>query len=490
MMRRLLPLILATGISLPVQGDITLPPLISDHLLLQAPDAAIWGRADAGEKVSVSLAGREASTTADAEGKWRVLLKDLKPGRAGTMIISGANSRLEVRDVAVGEVWLASGQSNMVFPLANSEGAKEAIAALDDPEIRMFTVTQSYHSTPKEEVEGKWEVASPETVARWSAVGTYFAKELKRELGRPIGIITAAWGGTPAHAWTPREVLEGNPAFAKMAIEHWQQSVEQAGKPTPLVLEATGPARLYNAMIAPIAPYTLKGILWYQGERDAGRATWYRGLLPEMIAAWRAHWEAPNLPFLIVQLPNFHFKANDPSGENGWVLMREVQAQIAASVGHSGIIPTLDVGLANDLHPPRKREVGERLARLALGTIFGKEEIRWQAPTLETAFEREGKVHVRFVKGTAAGLKTSDDQPPKAFELAGEDGQFYPAQAAIAPVNRMAGSEPDLLLSTPKVPEPKAVRYGWKDAVEVNLTNAAGLPAFPFRTELQPAPSR
>ncbi|RYD77669.1 MAG: hypothetical protein EOP84_15255, partial [Verrucomicrobiaceae bacterium] len=342
-------------LSLPVQADVRLPALISDNMvLLQDSPANVWGWADPQEKVTVSFGGKTAETVADVEGKWSVKLEGLPPTAEGELKISG-NNQLTVQNVAVGEVWVGSGQSNMEWRVSSSANPQEEIAAATFPKIRMFTVQRVPKAEPQTDCQGKWEVCSPETVAKFSAVAYYFGRDLHKALQVPIGLIHSSWGGTPAEYWTPADVLAGDPDFQGIvkswetikanyplaketydkALEAWTAETEKAkaaGQPLPRRPEEPrggndfgSPGCLYNGMIAPLLPYTIRGAIWYQGESNSGNARLYRKLFPTMITSWRQRWNVGEFPFLYVQLANYN-AGRPPTGqpeESNWAELRE-----------------------------------------------------------------------------------------------------------------------------------------------------------------------
>ena len=506
----LLPVVLCLPMA---NADVTLPPLFSDNLLLQSAHSAVWGKADPGEKVTVTLGKTTASATADKDGKWRVQLIGLQPGEAGAMTVAGKN-QLTVQNVAVGDVWVCSGQSNMEMPLkghANPSGGvtnfDQEIAAANFPQIRMFTVPKKASDTPLAEVEGKWEVCTPENAPHWSAVGYFFARQLHQDLKLPIGLLSTSWGGTFAQAWTPADVLQGDadfkaaycdkhkeyvanyPAlkekFDKGPLAAWQVAADAAkaeGKPVPpkplapRAPEAGGaPSTLYNAMIAGVTQFPIKGAIWYQGEANVPEASRYRHLLPAMITSWRKAWNQNEFPFYIVQLANIH-----PAAPQFWPELRDSQRLTAETLPHTGLAVTIDIGEEKCIHPANKQEVGRRLALAAESQTYGKPVV-YSGPWFNTAKFDGAQVKISFKPGTAAGLGTANGEPVKGFSLAGADKKFVWADAKIVPA--ASAQEGTIVLSAPGVQKPVAVRYAWANNPAVNLVNKEGLPAVPFRTD-------
>jgi sialate O-acetylesterase len=500
---RLLPAAFLATLTATAHADVRVPAIISDHMVLQQETPAnIWGWADAGEKVSVKFAGKTAETAADAKGRWQVKLEDLKPGTTGALTISGKNT-LTVNDVIVGEVWLASGQSNMEWIVGNSKDGPAEIAAANFPAIRIFTAVKNAQAEPQENVPGQWEVTSPNSVWHFTAVGYYFARKLHQALGQPVGIIHSSWGGTAAELWTPKAVLASDPIY-KPILDAWQMKVaaypqakaaydaemakwrdeekaaREAGRPVPPEPrgpqggDAIGsPSSLFNGMIAPLAPYTIRGAIWYQGESNAGNARQYRKLFPSMILSWRRAWDA-EFPFLFVQLANFNATQTPPTGQPGpskWAELREAQT-MTLDLPRTGMAVTIDIGDSTNIHPKNKQEVGRRLSLIAEATVYFHEQ-EYGGPLFTDAQTEGARIRLSF--RNSQGLKASGGDKLKGFAIAGADRKFVWADAKI--------DGDHILVSSPDVKAPAAVRYAWADDPECNLVNQAGLPASPFRTD-------
>jgi sialate O-acetylesterase len=477
--------------------------LFSDNMVLQqgAP-ISVWGTAKPGEKVTVKLAQKEASATTDDKGKWSVKLEAMKPGEPLTMTIVGENT-ITFNNVVIGEVWIASGQSNMQFAVKQAGHSAEEIAAANYPNLRLFSVPRVVASKPQDDVAGKWEICTPETVGDFSAVGYFFGRDLQKALNVPVGIIHASWGGTPAEAWASMRVLEGDPTF-KPILDRWAQAIanyrkaldaqvkdlqkwvadsdaaDAAGKPiaTPKIqlppdprLNPHRPSVLYNAMIHPLLPYAVKGAIWYQGESNAGEAFVYRKLFPAMIRNWRTDWKLGDFPFLFVQLAPFR-KTVDQPGESDWAELREAQLLTMLTVPNTAMAVITDVGEENNIHPKAKQPVGARLALAARALGYG-EKIEYSGPIYK-AMKREGNKIVISFDHLGGGL-VAKDGPLKGFAIAGADKKFVNATAEIV--------GDTVVVSSPEVAQPVAVRYGWANYPVVNLWNKAGLPASPFRTD-------
>jgi sialate O-acetylesterase len=466
-------------------GDVQLPGLISDHMLLQrdAP-VRIFGMAQPGEAVSVTFRGQTVQTTTDATGRWELWLKPLTTGPAAEMTIQGANT-LTIRDVVVGDVWVGSGQSNMQWAVSQSADAETEIAAATFPEIRFFYVPRKPSPVPVEDVDARWVVCTPESTREFSAVLYYFGRRMHRDLKVPVGLIHSSWGGTPIAAWTSAPSLVANPRLApflsfwanvireypanqarhEQALRTWEASGSQGYRPwAPLGPgHPHEPTTLYNGMIAPLAKYTIRGALWYQGETEAGRAQGdiYGEALRTLVEDWRRAFAQGAFPFYWVQLANYGRAAR-----NGhWMRVQEGQTK-ATDLRNTGVVVINDIGDAADIHPPNKQEVGRRLALLAQG--------RGASPLYRQATREGAAIRVWF-EHAASGLRTRNGGPVTGFEIAGADGTYVPATAEIDGATVRVFSQ--------SVEAPQAVRYAWDYDPVANLVNGDGLPASLFRTD-------
>lgn len=425
--------------------------LFRDNAVLQrGVELPVWGTAEDGTKVTVEFAGQSATSTA-AGGKWTVKLKPLSANATGAeMKITGSNT-IAIENLLVGDVWLASGQSNMQRPLKPLKGQKgiigweDAVASADFPLIRDYEVAKQFGGTASTEANGTWQVCSKDTAGGFSGVAFFFARALQPAIKVPLGIIHSSWGGTRIEAWTDMDVLKA------------------AGVKTDTGKAQNSAAALNNGMIEPLLPFPIKGVIWYQGESNRGNVREYGRLFPAMIADWRKRWQSPELPFLFVQLPPY--KKTPPE-------FREMQAATAAKVAHTAMAVTTDVGNEKDVHPLDKVPVGKRLALAARAVAYG-EGIPYSSPVYQAMKVADGKVVLSFTH--ADGGLVAKDGSLKGFTIAGEDGNFIPAEAEIR------GSE--VVVGSKDVPQPKAVRYGWSNVPDVNLWNKDGLPASPFRTD-------
>src|SRR5436190_14861267 len=388
-LRFVLTSIAFTTFAATASANVSLPDVISDGMVLQQNQKVpIWGRADPGESVTVRFPGQSKSTTAAADGEWLVRLDPMKANAtAATMTVAGRNT-IELRNILVGEVWLVPGQSNMQRLLSITANGDAAIAAADHPQIRLFNVSRQVGSQHAPPPLARWLACSPQTIKEFSAAGYYFGVELESELRVPIGLINASYGGSQAEAWTPVEYLLASPDLKPTvdrtkiwdeersrvrveydeAIKKWRADADKATaagarpSPSPAVPDALREYRIaasiYDVMIAPLIPFYIRGAIWYQGESHEARAQQYGILLPTMIKAWRERWAEGEFPFGIVQLPNYRDPKPEPADEP-WSHIREAQRQTAISTPNTGLIVTIDIGEAHDIHPKNKLIVGK-----------------------------------------------------------------------------------------------------------------------------------
>jgi sialate O-acetylesterase len=485
----------------PAFADVKPHALFSDGMVLQQGiKVPVWGSADEGEKVTVRIQGQEVTATAK-DGKWMVRLENLKAGGPFEMTVSGQNT-LEFKHVYVGEVWICSGQSNMEWPVGASADAEKTIARSRNPLLRLFTVPRTPSSVPLTKTRGAWQECGPQTVRGFSAVAYFFGRDLQKALHVPVGLIHTSWGGTPAEAWTSAAVLEAEPALKYLAerqahalanypktldryiaqITKYKETVLRAvaekrelppppTPPTPPGSNPFGASTLYNGMIASLIPYAIRGAIWYQGESNAGRAYEYRTLLPAMIKNWRKDWGEGDFPFLIVQLAPFMKIETEPK-ESQWAELREAQLLTALRVPNTALAVITDVGDERDIHPKRKEPVGARLALAALALAYG-EKLAYSGP-IYSGMKVEGNQAILSFHHIGSGL-VAKGGPLTGFTIAGPDHKFINAQAEIR--------DGKVVVWSPKVEHPVAVRYGWANYPVGNLWNREDLPASPFRTD-------
>ncbi len=503
---RVLPLVLLSfgTLTQTALADVRLPALFGDGMVLQRDQAVpVWGWADAGEEVTVTFRDQSQTATTGADGQWRVKLDPLAVGEPGTLTVKGRNS-IELHDVLVGEVWVCSGQSNMGMTVARGLDADIEAAAARFPNIRLFQVPLVTAEQPQEDVKAQWRACTPESIPGFTAVGYYFGRQIHETLHVPVGLIQTAWGGTRAEAWTSAQQMaafqpildkwaqdcaEYDPDKAQQAHEAalatWRQRVQtarDAGRRPPARPQLEGPPRLsrhhpsnlYNAMVAPLAGYGIRGAIWYQGESNSGRAYQYRKLMPALIKSWRDAWQQGDFPFYMVQLANF--KAIQPQPvESDWAELREAQMLAIDALPHVGVACITDVGAATDIHPKDKQNVGKRLARLALVNDYKLAGVTKQGPTYRSIDIHHDRIVVHF---DTYGQKLTGyyNEPLTGFAIAGNDKQWVWANAKITGDDTVEVSHPD-------VAEPIAVRYNWADNPQGNLYSEAYLPAYPFRSD-------
>jgi sialate O-acetylesterase len=468
-LRVALSLLILVAFAAVARAEIKLPSIISDNMVLQAgATAPIWGWAKPGEQITVRLADQTAQAKAGDDGRWQVELKDLKPGDAMEMTIEdAAGDKKTIKNILVGEVWICSGQSNMQMSVNDSNRAPEEIAAADFPKIRFFFVQRVTAETPQNACAGQWIVCSPKTVAGRTAVGYFFGRELLKSLDAPVGLIDTNWGGTASEAWTSRKALESEPA-AKPILDRWDAMVaKDAGKRQ----DPNRPANLYNAMISPLLPYAVRGAIWYQGESNASRAHQYQTIFPLMIRDWREAWGNPDMPFGFVQLAPFRYEGSNPAF---CAELWEAQLLTLKNVPNTGMAVTTDIGDIKDIHPKNKQDVGKRLGLWARATVYGQKDLVYSGPIYKSMTVEGDKVRLAF-DHVGGGLSTRDGKAPGDFTIAGADQKFHPATAEI--------DGDAIVVSSPEVKEPAAVRFGWYDTATPNLCNKEGLPASPFRTD-------
>jgi sialate O-acetylesterase len=438
---------------------VKLPAVIGDNMVLQRGQAVpIWGWADKGEEVTVSIAGQTHTTKAGDDGRWKVTLDKLNVGQPLEMIVKVASGNaITLKNILVGDVWVCSGQSNMEMGISQCNNAKEEIAAADYPPIRLFMVPNVKAAQPVDDVKGTWKPCTPQNVVAdgwggFSAAAYYFGRRLHKELNVPVGLIDTTWSGTPAQLWTSRKALEANPALKPLA---------------------RGEAScLYNGMIAPLVPYAIRGAIWYQGESNASQAFLYRTLFPAMIANWRADWGQGDFPFGFVQLAPFRYNGKNPAN---WAELCEAQRMTLDTSPNTGMAVTVDIGDVKDIHPKNKQEVGRRLALWALAKVYGKTELVYSGPIYKSMAIDGDKILLRF-DHVGGGLIASDGKRLSEFTIAGEDQKFLPAAAKI--------DGETIVVHSDQVAKPVAVRFAWHDDTTPNLANKEGLPASPFRTDV------
>ncbi len=471
-------------------GGLSMSSLYTDYMVLQRDvPLDIHGTANTGEKITVEIGGQKASTTADNQGKWSIVLSPMQAAEDLTLTITAGKQRKVFSHVAVGEVWLCSGQSNMAFMLCQAESGKEDIAAADDPQLRLFDMKgrwetydvawpascldslnhlQYFHKTT-------WQPSTPASASRFSAVGYYYGRMLRQKLGVPVGLICNAVGGAPTEAWVDRNSLETS--FPNI-LSNWLQNdfiqdwvrgraaKNLTNDQTKLGRHPYEPCYLYESGILPLQRYPIKGVIWYQGESNAHNKDAHAKLFSLLVNGWRQNWNNPDMPFYFVQLSSL----NRPS----WPWFRDSQLRLMKEISNTGMAVSSDHGDSLDVHPRCKQPIGERLARWALAKTYGQ-HITPSGPVFSSVTRQADALIVSFLY--ADGLQTSDGKAPSCFEIAEEDGLFQPATATIE------GNT--VRLTSPTIKHPRYVRYAWQPFTRANLVNADQLPASTFRGEVR-----
>ena len=494
--------VLSFVFSAQVLAQVRLASMFSDNMVLQRQkEIPVWGWAEAGEKISVEFAGRSGKTVADAKGKWMVRLEPVEAGGPFEMTVRG-NNTVTFTNVMVGEVWVCSGQSNMEFPLERSQGARDEIKNATNSDIRLFSIPKTISEKPKDDVEASWQVCIPDFADNFSAVAYHFGKYINSQLDVPIGLIQSAYGGSKIEPWMTIDAYKQVPSLsnvveyiegsdqvyrekiaealdaleiylpmAKKSIEAGEQVPAPMKWPVhPLARDKQQPTCLYNGMINPIIPFGIRGVIWYQGESNHEDGLAYFPKMQALINGWRQIWNQGDFPFYYVQLAPFNYRGIEPTE-----LPRTWEAQTAClQIPNTGMAVTVDIGNIWDIHPKNKQDVGKRLALWALAKDYGMEDIVYSGPLYKSMEIKDGKVYISF-DHVGKGLKSRDGKALSWFSIAGEDKEFYPAKAKIK------GKK--VVVSSKLVPNPVAVRFGWDQKAEPNLSNKNGLPASPFRTD-------
>lgn len=467
-------------------AQVVVPLPFGDHMVLQRDrKVPVWGTAAPGERVTVAFAGQTVEAVANDKGKWRA---DLAPMPASSepreLVVRGTNT-VTIKDVLVGEVWIASGQSNMDAGLNTAQNAVEEIRAADYPHIRYFLQEKNFSADAIDEVEGVWRVVHPTNARDMSAAAYFFARNLHKSIDVPIGIIDNGWGGLRAEPFVCLACLKSTPSFHDTAMayeKYWHDKrkaradalaagVNPREAPKIPASDNSDPTAVYNAVIHPIAPYRVRGVIWYQGESNAHEPERYQELLTALIGCWRHTFEDPDLPFGIVQLANFQTRVSTPIEIKSWADLRDAQLRTARSVAQVDIVTAIDVGDEKNIHPANKQAVGARLAVWARACVYGQ-GVNWLGPMYKSMAVRGNEVTLSF--DYARGLAVRGDRLA-GFAIAGEDKVFYHADATLV------GDQ--VVVKSDRVSAPVAVRYAWMNNPPSTLYNDSGLPAFPFRTD-------
>ena len=459
------------------RADVSLNNMFGDHMVLQQGiKNKVWGKADPGEAVTVTLGSQSHSATAAADGTWHVFLDPVAEyGGPHTLTVKGKNT-VTFNDVLIGEVWVCAGQSNMQWSVGASSDPDLERAAAKFPNIRLISVPQVGTQEPQWNFKGQWAACTPVTVNGFSAVGSFFGRQLHQTLGVPVGLINNAWGGSAAEAWVKRDKLAAHPQL-KALHDRWVK-MESSEKPDENQLKGNQrPGNIHSGVLSPSIGYGIRGAIWYQGESNSGRAHQYRELFPFMIKSWREEWGLGDFPFYWVQLADFKAEKAEPA-ESDWAELREAQTMTMQAVPNGGEAVIIDIGEGKDIHPKNKQDVAKRLARWALAETYKVPGITCRSPLYKSMEKAGNKIVLAFdnVPGGKAGWRPFDVAEPVGFTIAGADKKFVPAKAAIAEDGRIE-------VWSDAVAEPVAVRYAWADNPVCNMYSAAGLPLTPFRTD-------
>jgi sialate O-acetylesterase len=479
-----------------VTAGIWLPSIYGDNMVLQSEQGiAFRGKAIPEERVTVCVLDSggnilsESSATVGGNREWALILDALPAGLSVKVEVRGSESGTVTYDnVLTGEVWLCSGQSNMRMTVAKANNGAEEIANANYPQIRLFMVELETASVPLGNLSGKWVLCSPETVGEFSGVGYYFGRYLHQKLQRPVGLISSNWGGTPIQSWIPGSAMNTNinpRTVAELtAFQRYKNTPNNERKRDRFgdwiygVNFQKAPTFLYNAMIHPLIPYPIRGVIWYQGESNDRLVAWggpdlYRILFPMLVNSWRAAW-GKDFPFLYVELANFKDPQMKPVEDESWANIREAQSTVLA-LEHTYTVPAIDVGEADKIHFGDKQTVGARLAMAALGQVYHRLDTTGLSPRF-SGYSVDGNAIRLTFDNVATGLHTDDGQPSRCFAIRGEGGEWQWGQAQIA------GKE--IVVSHPDIANPVAVRYAWASNPDVNVYNASNLPLMPFRTDV------
>jgi sialate O-acetylesterase len=526
-MRRLAYLCVGLLLAAAAWGNVRLHGLFTDNMVLQRnKPIPVWGWAAPGEEVTVTLDAATAKATADAQGAWSVQLPARATGENLTLTVAGANT-LTLKNLILGDIWVCSGQSNMEFA-TGSCGTPDDIKSADFPKIRRFKVSHTPAGYPEADFpkwapQGPWLVCSPQTVAGFTAVGFFFAREVYQQTGVPIGLLDDNWGGTMIETWLAPETLGAVPEVAGIktyydtlwanytkalptqldVIDAWSKAARAAlaaNQPVPALPsdmprnpvwtmgEGAKPFALYNGMISPILRQPITGALWYQGESNAisgDDANTYYHKMRALIGGWRSLWKQGDFPFYYVQLANFYADTKAPAGGDGFTRVCAGQTK-ALAIPNTGMACIIDIGEGNDIHPKNKQDVGKRLALWALRNDYGKKDLVVSGPmfkeakvdgkTIRISFDSVGSGLIVGKKDGRNPLVVDENGKLQRFAIAGEDKVWFWADAVI--------DGNTVVVSSDKVEAPVAVRYAYSsNPLGANLYNKEGLPAVPFRTD-------
>lgn len=463
--------LLGCGLALAVE----LPPFLSSAMVLQRDSVVpIWGRGRAGEAVSVQFAGQELKTTVGADGSWRVNLSPMPAAKDGRELLVKGDNDIRLDDVLVGDVWLCAGQSNMQWGLGGIIDGKEIVAASTNPQIRLLQIPRVWSREPQRSVPAQWRHCEPGSSGGFTAVGYLVGRDIQAAVDVPVGLVNISWGGCRVESMSSLESFRLIESLTAVAAKVEADVADMKAKADEALRKDKQrlPTALYNAMVHPLGPYAVKGMLWYQGEDNHYEGAIYGEKLKALAASWRRCFEQDAMPIYIVQIPPFVYGKEDPTRvPNFW----RAQQRFAEDDPHAGFIVTTDCGEAEDIHPREKRPLAKRLADLVLYRSYGRGDDSVISPTFRECVVDGSRVVVSFHRPN--GLKTRDGQAVSHLEIAGTDGVFHEATAEIV--------NDQLLVSSPAVSAPQRVRFGWHKLANPNLVNRVGVPVAPFDSDLK-----
>ncbi len=460
-------------ISFQMNAKIKLPALFTDNMMLQQKaNAPIWGWSEKNANVTIKTSWNSKiyKVKADNSGKWKAELQTPSFGGPFSIEVVEGTEKIIIKNVLIGEVWLCSGQSNMEMPLKGFQGQPvkngyETIVRSTNKNIRLITIPRATVLEPKDDFEGKWEMASPKSTANFSATAWYFGSLLQEVMQVPVGLIHVSYGGSSMEAWMNQEMLKD---FASAKIPTTKEELTKDANRVPTTL--------FNGMLSPVIGYGIKGCIWYQGESNYERASEYTALMKKMVSSWRGLWKQGDFPFYYAQIAPFNyaqFHPKDNLEKYNSAYLREAQLKASAAIPNSGMAVLMDVGEVNNIHPMDKEKGGNRLAFQALAKTYGIEGFEFESPTYKSMEIKEGSVTVSF-DNVENGI-TAYDKEVTGFELAGEDKIFYPAKTVVR--------RKSVVLTSDKVAKPVAIRYLFKDFAKAELFSGGGLPISSFRTD-------
>ncbi|MDR1484500.1 MAG: hypothetical protein LBT09_06715 [Planctomycetaceae bacterium] len=453
--------ILVSSLASTLLADVKLPDIFASGMVLQRDlPVPVWGWADSGEKITVTINGQSQTTETNADGRWQVKLNPLKSGEPTKLIIKGKNEII-LEDVLIGEVWICSGQSNMEWSMNKHSDSKADVPSVNNPKIRLFQVRHETAGSPQDRLTPNiiWQPANPKSVGNFSSIGYYFGEKLSAELGVPIGLIDSSWGGTRIEPWTSVDGFKSVPSLAS-----------QADVKLPPNPRNDKPTALYNKMIHPLVPLAVRGAIWYQGEGNLTDGGKYADKMKALINGWRKAFNNDEFGFYYVQLAPFKYGAAPTYLPQIW----EAQASVEKQITKTGMVVINDIGNIRDIHPKHKKVVAGRLAAQALNKTYGKKDVVCESPKFDKITIDGASVIVSFTD--VKELKTRDGKSPDWFEIAGNDGEFHKAEAVIVDKTKIK-------LTNADVTKPIHVRFAWDQIAEPNLQNESGLQLGAFRTD-------